>query len=229
MCADGEKDTAREALNAARRYAEEGKYEQALEKHVWFHDHALKIRPSYCGVRLSFALLDWVRLGRKFPADLGKLKEVRNAKTLNLRKGEKDKELLSDVASINSHLDTQDATVALFKYIDGTTLPLLLQSMGLLIMQLSLRRSMASQKKYLGDPMKRITLARSVYDAGMRSAGTSRDNEWSNKAFEAIFTNDIVMIITVLDNTGDSETARKIQFKALSILASPEIEKTLID
>jgi hypothetical protein len=77
--------------------------------------------------------------------------------------------------------------------------------------------------------MKRITLARSVYDAGMRSAGTSRDNEWSNKAFEAIFTNDIVMIITVLDNTGDSETARKIQFKALSILASPEIEKTLID
>jgi hypothetical protein len=56
----GPKDKAEQALVDARRLAQTGDYAGALEKHVWFHDNALAIRPGYYGVRLSFALADWV-------------------------------------------------------------------------------------------------------------------------------------------------------------------------
>src|ERR1051326_1632083 len=38
------KDAAEAALSDAKRLPAEGKFEQALQKHVWFHNHALEMR-----------------------------------------------------------------------------------------------------------------------------------------------------------------------------------------
>jgi hypothetical protein len=65
----------REATDDARA----GKFDRALAKHVWFHEHALEIQPSLVGVRLSFALSYWMDLGAKHPPALAKLKEIRDA------------------------------------------------------------------------------------------------------------------------------------------------------
>src|SRR5690349_21544262 len=66
-------------LNEARDDARAKHYEEALEKYVWFHEHALEYRPSMSGVRLSFALSDWVKLGESYPPALVKLREIRDA------------------------------------------------------------------------------------------------------------------------------------------------------
>src|SRR5690349_10482282 len=54
-------------LNEARQLAQAGKYEEALAKHLWYHENALRIQPSQLGVRVSFALAAWRDLGEKFP------------------------------------------------------------------------------------------------------------------------------------------------------------------
>ena len=80
-------DEAKRALDDAKSLADKGDYEAALAKHVWFHDNALAIRPSYYGVRLSFALSYWAELGEKYPKALETLRGIRDAKTAKLLAG----------------------------------------------------------------------------------------------------------------------------------------------
>ena len=65
-------------LHEARADRRAGRFADALTKHVWFHENALKYVPSLSGVRLSFALTYWMELGAVYPAALRKLKRIRD-------------------------------------------------------------------------------------------------------------------------------------------------------
>ena len=43
------KNAAEEALDQAHQFKAEGKFEQALGKYIWYHNHALEIDESQCG------------------------------------------------------------------------------------------------------------------------------------------------------------------------------------
>jgi hypothetical protein len=75
---EGEADP-NQILNQARADALAGRYEEALAKYLWFHHHALEIRPSLAGVRLSYALQEWRRLGEFYPPAWEALETVRDA------------------------------------------------------------------------------------------------------------------------------------------------------
>jgi hypothetical protein len=45
---------------------------------MWYFNHALEYQPGQVGVRLSFALSDWVELGRSYPKALQALIEIRD-------------------------------------------------------------------------------------------------------------------------------------------------------
>src|SRR5262249_45924751 len=102
---------ASDPLDEAKLLSEQGKYEEALQKHIWLHDHVLEQQPAYYGVRLSFALSEWMELGKKYPKALEALKDIRDKKTARLVAGEQDVNLFDDVQSINEHLDEPAATV----------------------------------------------------------------------------------------------------------------------
>lgn len=84
-------------MNAKERYknaheaARDGRYEEALREHIWFHDHALAKQPSLYGVRLSYALADWVDFGKVYPPALAALQAVRDAKTVKLQNVDGDR------------------------------------------------------------------------------------------------------------------------------------------
>src|ERR1700748_254386 len=104
-------DRAKVALEAARQFASERKFSAALRKHIWYHNHALEINPAQYGVRLSFALGDWMELARNYPPALAALKKIRDQKTRKLLNATKDRELFHDVQSINRRLNDTTATV----------------------------------------------------------------------------------------------------------------------
>src|SRR5258705_11073209 len=90
-----------QVFREARNLDKMGAYAEALEKHLWFHENALVHDPSLYGVRLSFALRHWVKLGDLYPPARAALESVRDVKTIALREGSLDRELFQDVASIN--------------------------------------------------------------------------------------------------------------------------------
>jgi hypothetical protein len=55
----------------------QGKHQEALDRFIWFHEHALENDPAMYGVRLSFALSYWKALGDVF--------EPANAAMVDLR------------------------------------------------------------------------------------------------------------------------------------------------
>jgi len=227
VCSCGTRDEAKDALCSARRLAAEGKFKQALEKHVWFHNHGLEADPSYYGVRLSFALADWIELGKKYPEALVTLKSIRDEKTSRLLAGEADRALFHDVESINDWLGESKATVDLFRKIEGIRPEFATSVYSLVDEALIEAGEYDLAKKHLGDPMTRFERAKHRFDKGIQYAKTSRHGDASREALEHIFTNDIIRIITVLDKTGDSDKAREIQLKALTVFESPAIRNAI--
>jgi tetratricopeptide (TPR) repeat protein len=220
-------DQAEQALDDARRLAKEGKYAEALEKHIWFHNHALEFRPSYYGVRLSFALRDWVDLGEKYPTAITALTEIRDSKSSRLLKGEMDRELLNDVEAINKRLKDQRATVELFKKIDAMDPVFAMEHYELVEKALVGLGEYTFARKFLVDPENRLKRAKASFDRGMDYAKTKGKEHPAKRAYQNIFSEEIVNILKILEKTGDVNLAKEIQSEALKILDDPRIRDAL--
>lgn len=94
-----------------------GDYQNALEKHIRFHEESKK-SPSMAGVRLSFALMSWVKLGEQYPKALTELRKIRDENDSLLRSGKGNFNTFHDLSSINRELNKSNLTVELFKYLD---------------------------------------------------------------------------------------------------------------
>lgn len=214
-CSDA--DQAQKALDDARKYAQNGDYEKALERHVWFHNNALKIRPSYYGVRLSFALIDWVRLGERYPKALETLKRIRDQKTLRLLSGEYDRELFHDVVSINDHLGDIEKTVIIFESFDLKNPKFAESVYDIASESLFMAEKFVIAIKYIGDPVERLESAKRDYLRGLDFANEIGNDDASRGSFERIFTDDVVQLIIILDKLGQRDSAEKIQALAIEI------------
>jgi hypothetical protein len=106
---------ARERLANARMCMANGQYADALLDLVWFHEFALAEDPSWAGVRRSYALDDWVQLGKVYPPALSALEDAREQKATVLLTGELNKSAFRDVASIDDYLGSTLKTYSLFK------------------------------------------------------------------------------------------------------------------
>jgi len=113
-------DEADLAFKDAQSLARAGEYEAALERHQWYHDNALRINKAQYGVRLSFALSAWKKLGEKYPPALAALTALRDQGTQTVLTGKAQPELFHDVISINHTLAGEDQSVKLFKTLDET-------------------------------------------------------------------------------------------------------------
>ena len=107
-------------LNVARELAQQGRFEEALEKHLWFHEYAIEFDPGLAGVRLSFALSDWIRLGEQYPPARTALVATRDHTASALRNGNTAPEKFLDVAAINRELNEKAETGKLFLILRST-------------------------------------------------------------------------------------------------------------
>jgi predicted Ser/Thr protein kinase len=94
-----------------------GQYEDALQRHLWLHAHGLEHSPHSSAVRLSFWLADWVELARRYPKAKQALLDIRDQKSRELAAGRGHWDQFHDVESINSYLQDDAATLALFKQV----------------------------------------------------------------------------------------------------------------
>lgn len=220
-------DQARIALDDARRFAKSGQYEYALERHVWFHNNACRIDPGYRGVRLSFALMNWVELGKKYPKAMEKLKSIKKNKTSRLYEGEFDLYLFQDVATINRYIGEIESTVELFKHFDQVDTKFAESIYCVADEDLFKFEEYSLSRKYLGNPMDRLDLARRQYQSGIKFAVSKGNHIPTREAYENIFKDEVKRIVIILDKNGERELALKIQSEALKIFDNPEIHNLI--
>ena len=106
--------TARERLTNARACIVDGRYPEALRDLLWFHNNALAESASWSGVRRSYALDDWVRLGQVYPPALTAIQGVRDIKATALLRGESNRSAFRDIVAIDEYLNATSKTYELY-------------------------------------------------------------------------------------------------------------------
>jgi hypothetical protein len=106
-------------LREAQADADSGRYADALDKHRWIHGKSLQLNAGMGGVRLSFALSQWRRLGEKYPPALDALRAVRDEAANQVRTRERAFSEFHDFASISRTLGEDAATAELFAWVDA--------------------------------------------------------------------------------------------------------------
>lgn len=110
-------------MRAAEEAREQGRYDDALQLHLKFHREALAIEPGLYGVRLSFALSDWLETARLHPPAMQALIAERDDGVAALLAGNGTRQLFHDARSINRTLDARADTHALLAELAERDLP----------------------------------------------------------------------------------------------------------
>lgn len=93
--------------------AESGRFKEALEKHIWFHE-ASRQMPGMGGVRLSYALDLWKELAKKYQPAMEALIDLRNRNKETLLEGRGNFDNYHDLSALNFVLGEKEDTLKVF-------------------------------------------------------------------------------------------------------------------
>jgi len=243
-------------LGEAKDFMSKGTYEEALQRHIWYHNHALEIDPAQTGVRLSFALSGWMELGRRYPKAKQALIEIRDNKTREITQGRGYSEMVQEVQAINHALQDDDATYALFQTIREKDPKLAEQSYFYLETLLVSKGEYQWCFSHMGDPQGRFNMIRQSFDmerdsqkrmAVMRQRTAQQmaamnqqhglTNSWSppdtsammKKSAEDRFVGHTLQLIEILVATGHKADAEVIRDQAIDVLDDPRLRSSVDD
>ena len=230
-------------LNEAQDDAIAGRYEDALAKHVWFHENALTYAPAMYGVRLSFALSYWANLGAKYPPALEKLRAIRDKAGDDVRAGSDDaslttdcakpgvRERFHDFAAINETLGDNSKTSVLFIWLDSNRPRLAAAVYDVAEPALIETKDFKLCGKYL-DPEKSFQRALRLREESMKataSFGGDRDElERLNMINDEMFARSTATVVALLVINGRRAEAEQIITKAKRVRDDPEFDRQLI-
>ncbi len=238
----GEKPDVSKIWNDARDLMEQGQYEEALQRHLWYFNHALEYDPGQTGVRLSFALSQWVELGRRYPKAKLALLEIRDHDAQLLASGQGYARLFQDVDAINNYLGQEDATLALFKTMYAND-PKLASECFYYAENLLLKKGEYELLfKCVGDPQAHFESARRGFEVQIESqqrraemrkqhpmpAGVPAPPDFGKLATNN-FVRQVCKLVEILVVTGHQSDAEKIQNEAVAVLDDARLKAAVTD
>ena len=256
--APGEKPDLQKILGEAKTLMEQGRYEDALQRHLWYFNHALEYDQGQTGVRLSFALSQWVELGRRYPKAKEALIEIRNRDARMLVEGKGYANLFTDVQAINRELQDENVTYELFKTIREKDPQLAGQCYFWVESLLVAKGEYQWCYDHMGDPQFRFDSIRRSFDMEranhLRMAATqqktrqmiaemNQKNGWTNvpsfsppdtsemmkKSANDRFVNQTRQLIEILVATGHQADAEKIRDQAVAVLDDARLKSAVSD
>jgi hypothetical protein len=205
-------------LSDTEDMARQGKNEEALERFLWFHDHALEHEPAMYGVRLSFALSSWKELADSYPPALIAMKKTRDDKTILLENRKGSTDLFHDVVSLNQTLGDDDKTIVLFRRLDQEQKGLAAQCWDMAKDAVIKAKAYDLARKYIGNPVHEFDQLKEKYEQVTGMCGGKNFGE----SFKAWNDNNLVEktlgLIEMAVALEETKAAREIQKKALAIV-----------
>jgi serine/threonine protein kinase len=247
----GEKPDLQKVLDEARKLTSTDHCEEALQRYLWYHDHA---REFSSGASINSGLSDWIELGRRYPKAKKALIEIRNQKTRKFMAGQGYYDLFSEVWAINRELQDEDATLALFKTIQQQDKELAGQCFGLVEGLLVQRGEYDVCLSYIGDFQANFESIRKSWErmkqwedhtAEMRQQQSQRLQALAktNSMFSPVpfsppgppkfadnnFVGQVRQLVEILVGTGHQADAEKIRGEAVTVLDDPRLKSAVSD
>jgi len=203
-------------LNAAREAFRNGEYQTSLERYQYFFEHALDgDSASFYGVRLSYCLDEWARLGGVYPAAREALVR-RKAIAIERLEETRDPEHFHDFERICSYLNVQDEALDKFRLYHSFD-PSLAQTIVRFVWDMLIdAQDWKTCAAYLGDPNDRYTKALAKFDEAMKAC--LEEPELGGDDFERLiqswYVRDVSNAIVVTQNAGRGKDAFAILARA---------------
>ncbi|HWN95302.1 MAG TPA: hypothetical protein VNT99_09740, partial [Methylomirabilota bacterium] len=229
--APGEEPDLDKIRREAAELARQGQYDEALQRHLWYHNHALEINPAQAGVRLSFALAQWMELARRYPKAKQALVEVRDRGTREFEDGGGHFDLFMEISSINEQLGEQNATHALFKSIQSRNPEIARQCFHVADELLVDKGEYALCVSFIPSFQERFEQICVSREQMLELAGRSPQMNQTplRKAAERSFIKDTRQVIEILIGVGRKAEAERIHEQAVAILNVPELQSAMTD
>ncbi len=216
-----------EILREADKDQENAKYAASLEKHIWFHENALKYDQSFYGVRLSYALASWVQLSKVYEPALTALINLSDKNEVEIKSGKADcGDAFHDFVSINRELGRQEKIVALFKWLDTNNLPLAKRKFNLAKPALVLANEYELCGKYV-EPENDYAKFVEMYMQNLQLAKDPKFGSELKEFAENTFSNEVTILVATLQLNNRHDEAKKIAAQALKIMDTSKLKKEL--
>jgi len=229
ICSVSEIDP-KEILRQARQFVKSQQYSAALEKYIWFHDHALDFDRALVGVRLSYAIFEWVDLGKVYPPARSALESVRDAKTESLTQGTYDVSLFHDVASINRALGQLERTRDLFKTIAKADRSAAEKCFLLALESLVDTKEFTLARSFMPDPQKQLERFAMPFNFGQQSRpSVSPEIQEVQEAEVRIYVKKVNQILQVFNGVGEGDASNRLRTYALECVPDAQLRDRILE
>ena len=215
-------------LRQARELVKSQQYAEALEKYIWFHNHALDTERSLAGVRLSYAVLEWLDLGQVYPPARRALESVRDTKTGSLIEGAYDASVFHDVASINRALGEVERTCDLFKTIAGTDRGVAEKCFHFALESLVDTKEYGLARSFVPDPRKDIDQFAVPFRLALQSTG-SVSQEMLEETLVRIYVKRVNLILQVFKGVGEEDVSNHLRNYALDCVPDAQLRDRIME
>lgn len=103
----------RDAANVDRRA---GRFAESLQKHEWYFENS-RNEKGLGGVRLSFALGDWLELASDYQPAMVAFVSLRDRTEKRCRESGGEFKAFHELSALNEYIDSNDRTIAMFLHI----------------------------------------------------------------------------------------------------------------
>jgi len=218
----------KEVLREARQLVKSQQYAAALEKYIWFHNHALHVNQSLAGVRLSYAISEWADLGVVYPPARRALESVRDAKTEALMRGTPDTNLFHDVASINRAFGQTERTRDLFKSIAASDRGVAAKCLHVALESLVHTKEFDLARSFMTDARKEVDQFAIPFRFGSQRTG-SVPPETVQEALVGVYVKRVGLILRVFAGVGEESEADNLRNYAIERVPDAELRDRVME
>lgn len=215
-------------LDEIRNLTKAGHYEQALQKHIWFHEES-KRSPGMGGVRLSYAIEAWVELSENYPPAKVALVELRDGYRERLSSGSGTFTDFHDLSSINHYIKEEDDTYDLFIFLHKEHSEQAANYYHVVEDLLIERKQYELWGKYVPDPLLKYEDIRHMREINISATKTmpSLNTPSFHKHTDEIFIHDVSQLLEALVALERTDEAKEIQKRALSYFDNEKIKHAI--
>lgn len=208
------------ALSDARELVRDGKHAEALKRHLWYHEQSKKHR-QLTGVRLSFALGAWMRLGEQYPKALAELKRIQDENETQLRSDSPSYEVFHDFHAINrpANLDDVARTIKVYEHLVAND-PALAKRCFRIVRRTLLAEGSSLYRKHGGDPEEELEVLIERRGRGLKYAEGKQDR--INRANEH-FEGEVSVLLKDTARMFGKDRAAALREKALNIYPAAKL------
>jgi hypothetical protein len=218
--------SAQEVLRQARQLVKSYEYAAALEKYLWFHDHALDTDRRLSGVRLSYAIAEWVDLAEVYLPARRALETVRNTKAESLTQCSQDVNLFHDVAAIDRAFGQVERTRDLFRTISEIDRAFAGKCFHIALESLVHTKEFGVARGFLRNPQ--IDIDQFAIPFKFAQQYTGQSPEMLQEAVERIYIKKVSLILQVFVGVGEDDMANDLRHYAVECIPDAQLRDRIM-